>query len=163
MRLNPATTNIDVAKTINYTDLISGDSTTDARIHDSGNTTAGVWYNYAAASAMTITGSNNNITNYSVCPLGWRIPTVPEFNELISNIKNNNYEPFNPVVIGYYSNGALRRQTEYTWWWSATPDWGTFRHRAELYLDQYGKIGIAVFSNGSYSSWGLSIRCIRAS
>ncbi|MBR2795596.1 hypothetical protein IKE13_00900, partial [Candidatus Saccharibacteria bacterium] len=56
-------------------DLTAGNSYNEARCHDSGNTETGVWYNYASASAGTITGgSNDTRASEDICPAGWHLP-----------------------------------------------------------------------------------------
>ena len=152
--LDPSTTNIDVAKTITYGDLTAGDTYDEARIHDSGNTTNGVWYNYAAASAMTITGSNNTTyATYSLCPKGWRLPNYAEMDSV-----KNQVVAFKPVGGGRYNGGTTR----YSWgeWWSATANYSTVRY----YM--YGSSTDAKLSLDGYDagkrSFGRSVRCVKS-
>ena len=92
--------NVSSSYTIPTTDLTSGDSYTDGRIHNSGNTTTGYWYNFCAASAGTnCSSSNSSNTTYDICPKGWRLPTRDEF----SGITGTSYiSAFSPVTGGYY-------------------------------------------------------------
>ena len=56
-------------------DLTSGNDRTEPRCHDSGNSTNGFWYNFAAASAGEITGLGNwNSATESICPKNWSLP-----------------------------------------------------------------------------------------
>ncbi|MBQ9180693.1 hypothetical protein IJ135_01190, partial [Candidatus Saccharibacteria bacterium] len=77
--INSTTTNINTTKTISYSNLTSGNSYDQARIHTGSNSyTDGetVWYNYAAATAMTITGNSNSTTAvYDLCPKNWHLPS----------------------------------------------------------------------------------------
>ena len=79
--------------------------------------TYGAWYNYAAASAGTITGSSNSsTTTYDICPAGWRLPTNDEFAGITSYTT-----AFAPVTGGYYSSGSISSQsTSKGYWWSAS-------------------------------------------
>ena len=146
--------NVSSSYTIPTTDLTSGNSYTDGRIHNSGDTTTGYWYNFCAASAgtncQTSTATN---TTYDICPEGWRLPTNSEF----SGITGTSYiSAFSPVTGGYYYYGSLV-VTSSGYWWSSTANgssnqYGLYYDGSSLYtLSGYGK------SNGYY------VRCIRSS
>ncbi|MBR3269972.1 hypothetical protein IKG07_01855 [Candidatus Saccharibacteria bacterium] len=109
--LTPSDSNVSSSVSITYGDLTSGDSTTEARIHDSGNTTNGVWYNYAAASAMQITTDSTDEAINSVCPKGWRLPSHSEFDGIVSSTSD-----FNPVAGGNYYDKNLIDTTSGYWW-----------------------------------------------
>ncbi len=143
-------------------DLTVGNTYDYARCHDSGNTTNGVWYNYASASAKSITGSNNTtVATEDICPANWSLPscdtddTVGSINSL-SSTSATSVLKFSPVTGGYYSNGLLN-DTGYGYWWSTT---------SYLELDRFG-----LRSNGSNLSvyggynvfryYGFYIRCVR--
>ena len=99
-------------------DLTAGDSYDQPRTHtgvdNNGDPT--VWYNYAAASAKTITGSSNSTSVIQdICPKGWRIFTKNERDGLINSI-GSSPAAFNPVRGGYYSNGSHASITNGYWW-----------------------------------------------
>ena len=145
--------NVSSSYTIPTTDLNSGDSYTDGRIHNSGDTTTGYWYNYCAASAGTNCQSSTKYdTTYDICPKGWRLPTKTEFD----GITGTSYiSAFSPVTGGYYGRGSLR-DTSDGYWWSSTAS--SSRNQYYLYYNgsslntyDYDKV------NGYY------VRCIRSS
>ena len=147
--LDPSTSDVKTAKTITYGDLTSGESYDQARIHNSGNATNGVWYNYAAASAMSITGgsSNNTEATESICPKGWRLPTSAEQQAITSYIS-----AFSPVTGGYYYGGSLA-STGGGFWWSSTADGGINRYR--LYYN-----GSRVGTSSITRDIGIYVRCV---
>ena len=157
MIMKAATSNISADQSLSYTDLTNGNSTSEARIHvatsnqvPSGYTlnNIGVWYNYAAASAGTIT-SGSTQAQYSVCPAGWRLPTNSEQ----SGITSTSYkDAFSSVTGGYYSNGTVIN-TGYGVWWSSTAYDTTYRYR--LYYD-----GSGLGTNRGYRDNGYYVRCI---
>ena len=145
--------NVSSSYTIPTTDLTSGDSYTDGRIHNSGDTTTGYWYNYCAASAGTnCQNSTTTNTTYDICPKGWRLPTNSEF----SGITGTSYRSaFSPVTGGSYFNGSLY-STSYGYWWSSTATDSI----AQYYLNYNGSslnTGNGLKYNGRY------VRCIRSS
>jgi len=104
MVMKTDTSNVDMDKTITYTDLTEGDTTDYSRIHagmdGSGNPT--VWYNYAATSAMTIIGASSSQSIHDICPKNWRLPTSSEQSTII-----NYSDMYNPVTGGYYGGGVI--------------------------------------------------------
>ena len=122
MTIDPSSTNTDVAKTISYTDSLSPNTYDDAKLRDSNNTTTGVWYNYALASAMTIRGSSNsNPQVYDICPSGWRIPTQTEVQTLFGHSSE-----FGPITGGRYYGGAYQDASG-GYWWTSTATSTTYR------------------------------------
>ena len=98
-------------------DLTSGGSYTEPRCHDSGNTTDGVWYNYAAASAGQIaTNSISTAATESVCPKNWSLPTHKSGGGAgtIESVFDSR-TIFNIVSSGTYSGGSLVN-TDYGYW-----------------------------------------------
>ncbi|MDO4526544.1 MAG: FISUMP domain-containing protein, partial [Candidatus Saccharibacteria bacterium] len=111
----------------------------------------GAWYNYAAASAGTITGdSNNTDATKDICPAGWRLPTSSERGLVFSYSS-----AFNPVAGGEYANGSLIGTTTTGFWWSATAANTTLRHGT-------GWTGSLLGSAGLYRYRGYYVRCIRS-
>jgi len=126
--INPATTNIDTAKTLTYYQLDSDDCNSTDRggngvynlcikegVDENNDPT--VWYNYAAASAGTITGEENTEEAiYSLCPKGWELGTT----HISYTTDANTISIFNPVGGGYYEGGTLKISPNSwrSWWWS---------------------------------------------
>ena len=146
--------NVSSSYTIPTTDLTSGNSYTDGRIHNSGSTTTGYWYNFCAASAGTnCSSSNSSNTTYDICPKGWKLPTKTEFDD----INGSSYiSAFSPVAGGYYLNGSLST-TSYGYWWSSTAF--NSNNRSSLIYS-----GSSLFTLSSYyKDLGFYVRCIRSS
>ncbi|MDO4527015.1 MAG: FISUMP domain-containing protein, partial [Candidatus Saccharibacteria bacterium] len=115
------------------------------------NSTYGAWYNYAAASAGTITGSSNSTAaTKDICPAGWRLPTNTEQSGITSSST-----AFSPVTGGRYSNGSISL-TGRGYWWSATANGATTRYL----LNWYGSSLNTYYVNRSL---GFYVRCIRSS
>ena len=130
-----------------------------ACVYDSGDTTTGVWYNYYAATAGTIsTNSNQDEATSDICPKNWHLPSYNTSSPAGSiNSITSQATAFSPVTGGYYINGSLY-DTGHGNWWSTTVRTATYRR----YL----------FYNGSSSSLttgnddrykGFRIRCVRTS
>ncbi len=60
------------------TSLTSGDTYTEARSTISSNTSYGGYYNYCAASAGSVCARTEMDATQSICPKGWRLPTLNE-------------------------------------------------------------------------------------
>ena len=154
--INSSTTNINTTKTISYgPDSTTGSGTTTvARIHDSGNRSDGVWYNYAAASAMTVTGSSNSTTaSYSLCPAGWKLPSKSEFSTVTSYSS-----VFEPVANGFISSSGTTGNATHGYWYAST----AYNEFNRDVLDWDG----SSLKSDSYRlnrEWGGYIRCIRSS
>ena len=118
-------------------------------VDDNNNPT--VWYNYAAASAGTITGTDNTTeASYSICPVGWRLPTNSERDTIIRYTTQ-----FSPVYGGYYSNGTLTSATKSGVWWSSTARGGPLRYEFSHYSG-------SLYTGSSSRYHGFYIRCIRS-
>ena len=114
------------------------------------SSTYGAWYNYAAATAGTITGSSNSTAaTYDICPAGWRLPTRSEFSGITSYS-----DAFSPVTGGYYYYGSLDG-TGYGTWWSATANATTSRYR--LFWN-----GSSLNTDGNSRYLGHYVRCVRS-
>lgn len=152
--LNSSTSNVASSYTIPTTDLTSGDSYTDGRIHNSGNTTTGYWYNYCAASAGTNCQSSTKYdTTYDICPKGWRLPTKTESD----GITGTSYiSAFSPVTGGYYHYDGSLRNTGRGYWWSSTANDST-----NQYSLRYN--GSSLYTDFGTKVVGYYVRCIRSS
>ena len=163
---NSTDTNVNTSKNITYYSLDSNDSSYSERCDtsngynnsctkDSNDTTTGVWYNYAAATAMTITGNNSQAkAQYSICPKGWRLPTENEYQD----IKLNNYavrSPFVPVTGGIYNDGSISLPT-YGYWWTSTSENATSRSSGIYYAISLGVSSLK-------RTYGLYVRCVMSS
>ena len=137
-------------------DLTAGNSYDEARCHDSGNTETGVWYNYASASAGTITGSSNNTpATEDICPAGWHLPGYDEAKpagSINSLLDLSDIGVFSPVVGGNYNSGSVGN-TDRAYWWSSTT-YNTLRRYRLGYFD-----GGLNNNNGNRLS-GYYIRCV---
>ena len=147
--------NVSSSYTIPTTDLTSGNSYTDGRIHNSGNSTYGYWYNFCAASAGTnCQDSTKYDTTYDICPKGWRLPTRSEF----SGITGTSYiSAFSPITGGYYIGGSLSNIST-GFWWSAT----AFASNNQYNL-RYNGNSLYTSISGSGNDFGFYVRCIRSS
>lgn len=146
--------NVSSSYTIPTTDLTTGrDSCTQGKIHNSGNTTNGYWYNFCAASAGTnCQTSTTTNTTYDICPKGWRLPTLDEFSGITSYIS-----AFSPVTGGNYVSGSPLSTSD-GYWWSSTARDSSHQYN----LDYYGsssRLSTSLYYNG----YGLYVRCIRSS
>lgn len=154
-RLTSASSNVSSAWST-PTALLTGGSTdmTTARMQCS--STYGAWYNYTAASAGTTTGSSNNkATYYSICPSGWRLPTLGEFDGILDYVSE-----FSPAAGGYYRNGKLNGAGGAGYYYSTTVRDVTYR-RCLLYNASTGIMNTSTYGNTRYD--GPSVRCIRSS
>ena len=135
-------------------DLTSGNSYDEPRTHTGtdGNGNPTVWYNYAAATAKTITGSSNSTSaTQDICPKSWRLPTSSEQSGITSY-----KDAYSPVAGGNYGGGSLF-DTGYGSWWSATAYNSTVRYGLG-----YG--GGSLYTHSSYYRYnGIFVRCIRSS
>ena len=113
-----------------------------------------IWYNYAIASAGTITskdssdeGGNLNTATESVCPKGWTLPTTKQIDN------NRDITNFNLVLDGYYLNGTLYNEDTLGFWWGSTAYNGALRYG--LYYD-----GSSLYTGSSYRRNGRYVRCV---
>lgn len=170
MTLSPDTTNVTTSRTLGTVgSLDSLDSSSfsydEPRTEKNFNITgAGLHYNYAAATAGTITGdSNTTEATEDICPAGWRLPTGGQNQE--QYILNNSYtwqnwnanypREFNPVAAGGYFNGSLYGSGTKGYWWSSTADYTTGRYSLYYYTSDGLRSG-----NSDERTVGLSVRCV---
>lgn len=137
---------------------------------DSGSAITGVWYNYYAAKAGTVSGSSNTTNTASdICPSGWHLPSGPNtttgtnYNRLIGNTISGwqdatvGLTAFGAVGGGRYfgDEGSLVFPTTGAWWGNGA---NTVMHRYYLVYENvnnrfYGQAGIERFA-------GVFIRCV---
>ena len=130
---------------------------------DSGNTTYGVYYSWAAATAGTGTSditSGSDATS-SICPKGWRLPTGGSSGEF-----NTLYEQYNTsalmqdatngpgfVLSGIRIGSSTERQGSGGSYWSSTAN--GFGSASRLFLNNSG-----VNFVGDVKYGGFTVRCI---
>ncbi len=174
LTLNPADSNVTQTRTITAYDLVTYGSdkcvwtssdTPDmgwynacmrSRSTEATTPADGVWYNYAAATAGTITGySNGTDATESICPKGWTLPTYTQIHNLVTLI-GSTPSTFSPVYGGLYNDGALYGETENGDWWSSTASGTDFHTRYGLSYYEGELSGAA----GEGRLDGFYIRCI---
>lgn len=130
-------------------DLANDSSYSVAECHDSNNATTGVWYNFASASAGTVTGLiNTSDPTGDICPFGWRLPTQSE----ISGITSYKTQ-FSPVAGGRY-HSEENKDTENGYWWASTAYDNDSRYNLRYNDDALGVHHLLDRNDGFY------IRCI---
>lgn len=168
MTLTTANTNITANRTLGTVgSLTSGNSYDEMRILHSSTSGYGTYYNYAAATLGTITGSSNSTeATQDICPKGWRLPaggntsTGYEQKLLTNNVFQTwqsigTFDDSFKVAAGYYGNGSLGSSGTYGLWWSSTAYDTTYRYYL-LYDTSNGLVsGI-----NDYRSRGFSVRCV---
>ena len=117
----------------------------------------GAYYNYAGASAMTITGSSNStIDTYNICPKGWTMPSSSQANTLGSSSYTT---AFQPLYGGHYYNGSPSGASTAGFWWPTNAVDSTKRYRI-LYWNA-GSIYADTYDHQRY--FGSYVRCLRSS
>ncbi len=129
------------------------------------------YYNFAAASAGTITGADNTTPDdYSICPRGWRLPTYSEYATLLSahsiTSDQTGYEiattaPFNFSLVGNISASGSFIGMPSGAWWTLTYSYNS-THRSILSIMHYSETSYAVMAAeaGNPRNYGLPIRCV---
>ena len=121
----------------------------------------GVYYNYMAASALSVTSSSNSTTSiYSLCPKNWGMPSYIEGNVNSGDVyglrTDQNLvdaDSFEPVLGGYYYNNKPSYVTTYGNWWTTVASGDTYRRR--LY---YVNKGLTTSDAPRY--YGYYLRCV---
>ena len=142
-----------------------------ACVYDSGSTTTGVWYNYYAASAGTIsTNDNNTHATNDICPKNWHLPNGinytadSDYSRLIGNNTSGWQSPtsglaaFGAVAGGFYAYGTIP-STVYGRWWSASSNITIYRWS----LDYRSSDGQFDSYNLYARHLGFFVRCVRSS
>lgn len=166
--LDSVTSNVASDYYLPNNDLTKGDSYTEARLHNSGDTTRGYWYNFCATSAGTkCSNSDLNNTVYDICPKGWRLPTKAEA-DAISDYSDSLYTVTFSPVIGYFDEGSIEYggMDQALWWTSTATSYGYGQYQI-MYGDRgdgfgYNYLGVGYIGGGS-RTYGAYVRCIRSS
>ncbi len=109
------------------------------------------YYNYCAATAGEVCSSAaGSEATQSICPAGWRLPTMAEQTTLI-----NHYTEFNPVLGGYFNTtGTAPTDTSYGYYWSSS------LYTSNTYRRVLRATSSALAMNYVYKYRGANIRCI---
>ncbi len=156
--LTSSTSNVASNYTIPTTDLTNGASQTEGKVHNSGNTSQGYWYNFCAASAGTVCaevwgGDEESFDAiYDICPKGWRLPTEPETDKLDGTYY---VAAFSPVLGSYW--GSQYREDEAGWWTSTATSTG---HSYLGYDD--GELNTWHAGTGVLNYNGFYVRCVKS-
>ncbi len=159
--LNSSTSNIannyteNNPLTIDWSDLTIGNSYTEPRYHNSGNTNYGYWYNYAGATAMTIIADSEAESEYDICPKGWKLPSYIEQNNMAVTAASDP-SVFMPVAAGYITQGSHTAQYSGFWWSSTKSSIINSGRRLLAYNENDNTFSIG----NHYRNGGFSIRCI---
>ena len=115
------------------------------------DSTYGAWYNYAAASGGTITGSHNiDESTEDICPAGWHLPS--------GSVNINSYKNvFNVATNGEYQNGS-HINTDRGYWWTSSNVTASYSYRVVLHYDQFKNLRTSGGNAPAY--YGMGIRCI---
>ena len=150
----------------------SGPGYVNACIHSGGNEYSGhtsdpaknqtVWYNYAIASAGTITSKDNtditgnmNTATESVCPKGWTLPSKKQIDNIggASPGSTTYITSFSPVLGGGQRNGTLYDEARAGVWWTSETYNNTLR-----YILRYN--GDNLYNSYNRREDGYYIRCV---
>ena len=119
-----------------------------------------VWYNYGAASAGTITGTNNiTMATQSICPKGWTLPGNKEVGDIIPSSDKGAYvHILSATVGGWYYNGVLNDESTTGVWWTSEASNTAMRY------DLTYRYSSDTFVNGDGWKYGRNkghnIRCV---
>ena len=158
-------TSADSNVTSNYTLPASSTSGFDddstAYVYNSNSTTCGnnqpcySYYSYVAATAGTNPSSYENAIS-DICPKGWRLPTLAEYNTLRSTYTDGltlRASPFYGVYAGYYDNSSFYDGGSGGDYWSSTANNASGAYRLNFYSSNAN-------TNFYDKRRGYSIRCV---
>lgn len=126
----------------------------------------GTLYNYFATTAGTISG-NPNTTDavYDICPAGWRLPQIGEFQSLNGNSSYNTFSSMRAKIsdggaqftlAGYFGSGNVASQGGYGYYWTANQKSATYRYR----MTMTNSTQTVNTNDSGIRVNGMSIRCI---
>ena len=135
------------------------DSDTAAFVYNSGSGNCGnnspcySYYSFRAAAA----GSNQSsgVVEYDICPAGWKLPTVSDFQTLTSGKTGNDLVTgsWNGVYSGLYSNGSFMNGGTDGAYWASTV--GGSSEAQRLYYTAN-----SVYVRNYYKRYGYAVRCV---
>ena len=152
--LTPADSNVASSWSFPSTPLEGSSlSYTDPQVTISDDTSYGGYYNYCAASAGTVCSQTMMDATQDICPKGWRLPTLDQFEDITGT---SHVSAFSPVYSGVYFDSSLNNVGSYGYWWSATMNAGNDQH----YLYYYDG---SLYTLDNSKGYGYSVRCVRSS
>ncbi|MBQ6487158.1 hypothetical protein IJI89_01870 [Candidatus Saccharibacteria bacterium] len=114
------------------------------------DSTYGAWYNYAAASAGTVTGTSNTTEDvYNICPKGWTLPSQAQFNAMTGYTAY-----YSPVAGGEWLSKQIVNSGSAGYWWSSTASDALYRY----YLVYWGGALTTPVGYGRFA--GVHVRCV---
>ncbi len=114
----------------------------------------GCHYNYAAASAGTITGENNTIkASNDICPKGWRLPTGGEARQVTPYTSY-----FAPNKGGIWQNGSRNLTGRGDWWTSDAYNSKT-RYYLNYNANNNGKLTVGTWDENRFLA--IFVRCVK--
>lgn len=167
--LTPANSNVSSNYTLpRSTNRFSSDNNTEALFNTNGtNCSSSVgcysYYTYPAVTAGTgKTSFTSGDAPSDICPKGWRLPNVGEFNTLISHYNTATKmtaAPFNAVYAGIMwgtaSNpGVYNSGTEFSYWASTTDG-------ADYGFGLYNSSNNQVITSHSSKGVAMTARCVK--
>ena len=112
----------------------------------------GVWYNYSAATAMSISGEDNQgISVHDICPKGWNLPAKDDFSEIVDYV-----DQYAPTSGGYQDMSGVTQAEKIGYWFSATPSSKTSTYGL-LYNSDTNQM--AIYDYASRAA-GVYVRCL---
>ena len=144
---------------IEATTHVWGDLTTTGNNYNtpllhSDNNYQGYWYNFAGATARTITGSSNSSdVEYDICPAGWRLPSGDEATTITSPATSYQFIFRSINGTGMYRGKTFQLTSNGYWWTSA------YRAATTRLILTRNSSGVLVTGNGVRYD-GYNIRCV---
>ena len=164
--INSEDSNFSTYSSVNVceNDLLGGGSVDQPQCHNSGNTTAGVWYNFAAASARTNSVSTSPYVE-DICPAGWSLPSYSDNGvagsaNSLANTASTSIAKFSPSTAGSYNaTGGFSAGNKGTYW---TNEGSSSSHYYLYYqVGEAGESDRFVLLSHVGQGWGFHVRCVR--
>ncbi len=157
--LNDPTTSytLRASSTSGFDDYTTGWVFNSGRTTCSSDSSTGSCYSYYSYSAATAgTNPSSGAASSDICPYGWRLPTLAEYNTLVSSYTTSatlTASPFYGVYSGYYYFGSFYNGGSFGYYWSSTAYDSNGAYN--LYFDSSS----ASIYNGSKGG-GFAVRCV---
>ena len=114
-------------------------------------------YSYTAATAGTNPSSDN--ATEDICPAGWRLPTLTEYDSLRTTYNSPEKivsAPWNGTYGGGLVRSGSRTNPGQTYYWTSTAAGGAQAYSMYFYEDS---VTIGTYS-GASKGWGMLVRCV---
>ena len=142
-----------------------GSDNASAYVYNTGRTSCSSpgcysYYSWRAATAGYNATSDGTSVSYDICPAGWRLPTLTEFNSLKSSYSSGPKlidAPFLGFYNGYYWGSIAQQMNSYGFYWSSTASSSSAAYG--LRFDTGG----GVDTNGYSRIISAGIRCVAKS